>query len=355
MKEFKPSSTHRLNVIKDLNPIRHSYDPMDDFYDQTWIIVSIIGLGIYFITLYSGWAWNNFFSLSMLIGIQFYFWISRQPEILVLNENSITYKFLFYKKTIHPKEFKYQSSQRQISRSNYKRIRLLIFKDGKKFIRVSDEKWEDAYLKIAEFASLHYQENPYLKKPLRSVRRTGSTYIVLNMIAISMIIFGIGVYSENSKISYVNELKYMDFVLQNSPEVIKHKDRNSTTFQIRFHSEKYPENVFLLNDKGFRKIDGHAFANNVKSGEEIGFFVDKFQYETNYEKSKNYKYFSSHLNHNNHLEIYGILYNNQHILDATTYKLEKENNFHSISIAFMIFGILLLIISNYGSKYEYLD
>jgi hypothetical protein len=355
MNDSKNSNKHQLTVIKDLNPIRHNHDPMDDFFDQTWIIVSMIGLAIYFITIYFGWDWNNFFSLSMLIGIQFYFWISRHPEVLVLTENSITYKFLFYKKKIQPKEFKYQASQIQISRNNYKTIRLLIFKDGKKYIRVSDDKWEDAYLKIAEFATNHYPQNNHLQKPYFSPSRNGGFYIVGNYFAIVLVIFGIGLFSENFKISYVEELKLMGFTITQTPEVIKHKGKHETTYQLRFHSEEFPGFIFILQDEGFRKINGHEFAKNIMVGEKIEFFVDKNEYERNYEKSKNYDYFSSHLKYKNHLTIYGILFRGNHVLYANNYKKEKENNFHSMSIAFVVFGIGLLLAINFGSKYEYKD
>lgn len=225
MNDSKNSNKHQLTVIKDLNPIRHKNDVMDDFYDQTWIIVSIISLAIYFISLYMGWSWNNYFSISMLVGVHFYFWISRQPEILVLTENSITYKFLFYKKNIYPKEFKYQASRFEISRRNYKMIRLLIFKDGKKYIRVNDEKWEDAYLKIAAFASQHYPQNNQLQKPYLSLKRNGLNHIIGSYISIVLIIFGIGLFTENSKISYVDEMKLMGFPITQTPEVVTHKKK----------------------------------------------------------------------------------------------------------------------------------
>lgn len=329
-----------------------------EHHDLHWEACSMVSVALYFISLYFGWAWNNFFTLSLFFSVQFFFWVARQEEHLYLTKNSVSYKFLFYKKSIFPTEFKYQPSiiYDYEKRRSHQPCKLIILKSEKKMMAISDLKWKEDYDAIESFIIEHYDENPYLKNPFLVRLIEGSSALLFFLIlGFVMILFGFGLLSENLKITYVSDMKYVESNISNQPEIVTHTRRNSRvkTYSLQFRLKDYPDHKFVLHYRGFKKINGHEFAKQDLVGKEIGFFVDKSEYDHEILDKYTYRYFTSHVEHQDALTITGIFYDGFHILNATEYSKKVENNQHAMSIAFIFFGGAFFVISLYGRKISY--
>lgn len=328
---------------------------MDD-HRLYWISFSAGSILVYLFTLMCGWSWNNYFTISLIVGVQFYFWIAKQQEHLYLSRTTVIYSFLFIKKRINSEEFKYQPAEIYDYPRRWETLScdLLILKSRNREMSISSMKWGEDYKRIESFIIENYNENPYLKNPYSIRFHNESSSISLGLIGLTLIVFGLGLFRENLKSSYVTEMRYVESQISSPPEVVTHKTRNgSRTYSLHFRLKDYQGYKFVLPYRGFKIINGHDFAKKDLIGKNIGFFVDKLEYEHEIMGIYTYRYFTSHVEHSNYLQIVGILFEGEHIINASVYSPKSENNHHATSIAFILFGGAFLGFSIYGVKISY--
>ena len=94
--------------------------------------VSLISVVLYFFLIFTNFIeWDNFFFLSILVGVQLYFWFGQQKEVYHFSPHQLHIQFLWLKKSI---SFDYynviiqssKNSKDYIKPAEYQQIQLFI-------------------------------------------------------------------------------------------------------------------------------------------------------------------------------------------------------------------------------------
>lgn len=327
---------------KELN-IEKQWIEMDN-PKKLWLISTLIGILIYlFFTLILSWSYVNYFLIVIQISIQLFFILSLLKERFTIKQNFIEYQFLFICKKHKFDYFLVQKSETDKfdSLSNTKLYnRIVFYRNDKPIISINDDYWYNSFRKILDFLRENYDE--YELEEIHQEDLKNNYWITsLFLITLILSVFGIGLYAENSEVNEIEELTTIIGHIKHQPEILKHVEKGGVYYTMPIYLSEFPSYKFTLNEKGINKIDGAKFIETDKIGTEITLVLDKYEYDISIAKTKELAYFSSHVYIMKNLRIYGIYFQENHLLDETTYKEHFSNDFYGLSLFILLCTTIL--------------
>lgn len=303
--------------------------------NEYWKISTIISIIIYLIIISTKFAeWDNFFLISMLIGLQFYFLIGRQKEIYTFTPHQLYISIFCINKTLHFDAFSI-SEKTIIDRDshNHKREFLQIQLFNKQQKVYAFNQYQDPYLfdEVFDYLNLHSTK-------INHTSTTKEKYfpkqrILIQLILTSIItIFSFGYFYESLS-PQPNALKAVNGKMRYSPEEYISESTRNSTFQYRIHLINFNK-MFIVHTEDYNKTNREQL---LQAKDSITLYVDRNDFDYAYGLIDK-PYFSSHLTNKKIVSIKKIKYQDEFLLDSDL----SDNKFDLFHLIIIIAPLLAL-------------
>ena len=313
---------------------------------ENWKICTALSIVFYILIFMTDYAdWNNFFVISLILGVQIYFFIGRQKEKYIFSTNQLFVQFLWIKKSIAFDSFSINENKvyndENSHQQKFESQQILLFKNKNQVYRFNKE--QDPYL---------YDEiNEYLKSNVNKIESISSKiekfthkniYLLYIITSIIVLLFCVGYFIENLNFSK-DSIQEVNGNLSYQPtEQIEETTRNKTSIY-RIRLEEYPKDFFIYTDN-YHLTNRDKLLNAKDS---ITLFVSKNSFE-HILNLKSQNYFQSHLKPKS-IEVIKVKYQNEYILDGD---LDNENNKYAFLILLLPLVILIHCLIKFNNLYS---
>ncbi|WP_322969271.1 hypothetical protein [Faecalibacter sp. LW9] len=301
-----------------------------------WRNISLISVVLYIILVFTNFIeWDNFFFLSILVGVQLYFWLGQQKEIYRFSPHQLHIQFLWFKKSITFDSYTVivQSSK---NRKDYNNLiefqQIQLFDQNRKVY--SFNQYHNPYLfeELVGYLEQHSNSTDY-NYPSNEKFETKGHLLVYLFICITVFIFSVGFNFEQYYIPQANTLKEIQGKMVYSPDEYIHESKKNKTYQYRIFIKGYNK-MFVVHTRDYPNVKREKL---LSAKNYITLFVDANEMDYAHHLITQ-PYFSSHFINRDMVTIKKIKYLNEFLLDAN---LEEPDHsfFNLIIIITPLFGI----------------
>lgn len=332
----------------------HSYtnDPEEEMQIRTGgslILLIIWLLSVYFFEV----DILNFYFISAFSGIQIIHWLYSKEETLIITKTDFTYQFLIYKKTRRIQSYqkiliRYMENPYSDKKSKYEFCECILLQTDKFEFKIVENAWKKNYKDIKAFLEKNYSQNKLVKRPriLFKHHREMSLFFLLALIFTS--ILSIGVFLENPE-NIAKEVVYYEGTLSKdasySRGLINYIFKDSGDLVLRIN--EFPKTRFSLDELILNEIKETNTLPLLETGDTIGLYMDKKDYEIKLIRNRNYPYFTSHLVSNKRVNLYGLKYDGYELNDPRKQQGQSRNeNMYVLLPLIFVFAFGINIFSN---------
>lgn len=301
-----------------------------------WRNISLISVVLYIILVFTNFIeWDNFFFLSILIGVQLYFWLGQQKEVYHFSPRQLHIQFLWLKKSITFDSYTVivQSSKNRkdyIKPAEYQQIQL--FDQNRKVF--SFNQYHNPYLfeELVRYLEQHSNTTDY-NYPSKEKSDSKEHLLVYLFICTSVFIFSVGFNLEQYFIPQTNTLKEIRGKMTYPPDEYIQESTKNKTYQYRIFLKGYKK-MFVVRTRDYPKVNREKL---LSAKDYITLFVDANEFNYAHHLITQ-PFFSSHFINRDMVTIEKIKYLNEFLLDEN---LEEPDHsfFNLIIIITPLFGI----------------
>lgn len=313
---------------------------------ENWKIFTALSIVFYIlISLTDYTEWNNYFLISLILGVQIYFFVGRQKEKYIFSTNQLIVQFLWIKKIIRFDSFSINENKvyndEDSHQQKFESQQILLFNNNKQVFRFNKD--QDSYLFDEIIEYLKSNVNKINSISSKTEKFTHKRISLIYLICISFItVFCLGYFIESLNPN-PDSIKEVKGTLAYQPtEHIENTTRSkSSTYRIRL--EEYPKD-FYIHTENYPLTNRDKILNAKDS---ITLYVSRNNYD-HVMNLKSLKYFQSHFTPKS-IEVIKVKYQNEFILNGN---LDGETNKYTLLILLIPFVILIHCLTKFNKIYS---